>query len=79
MQDISAAEFKRRFMNKAKQTAARQGTNVRQAVGAGSTLATPADKNRLRSQWTNRDGNPGKYYNPANAKPGAVILTVSQS
>jgi hypothetical protein len=62
---LTAAEFKRRFMNKKAIARAGVAVDVRSALGVLPGVAK--DKKRLRQDWQNRNPNPGTFYSERQA------------
>lgn len=60
---MTAAEYKRRFLNKKAIARARQQVDIRFAVTHAAGV-TKADKARLRNVHINAEARPGDFYNP---------------
>jgi hypothetical protein len=74
---LTAAEFKRRFMNKAAKARATHQIDLRATIGAGGTLATAGDKKRLKSSWMRREGNPGSFHKGSKGVTSGPALTAT--
>lgn len=66
---MTAAEYKRRFLNKAARLRAVEAVSVRSNVGAmtGIHKATAKDKQKLRNFRMRTEPMPGDFYNTRNA------------
>jgi hypothetical protein len=76
---ITAAEFKRRFMNRKARNGASLAVDIRVEINKPGTSALAADKKRLRQQWLGRDSNPGEYHRPANLSARPLSLGRNRS
>lgn len=73
---LSAAQFKRRFHNKAAQGKSAAAVAVRTHLGTMKNVSK--DKARLRNTWENRGDNPGDYHKPERMN-GSVLTTARLS
>lgn len=70
---MTAAEYKRRFLNKKAVARGTAQVEVRSVVGfLPPGEATAADKRRLRNVHIRQEPNPGSFYNESNARAVAV-------
>ena len=63
---MTAAEFKRRFMNKKARLRSVEAVAVRSNIGVMKNVTK--EKQRLRNFTTRTEPNPGTFYNAGNAK-----------
>lgn len=70
---LSAADFKRKYMNKAAQKRATISVVIRATVGSSNEVGIKKASKRLRETWDKRSTSPADFHKPSKPHAGRIV------